>query len=144
VIDAEKKEIMTPHHIYSTDVSAGTGKGGEMHEMISTGGATYILYHGTWRKSPMGPKESLQQLEENLANAKSVSCQRLPDETVGGVRAAVYQTHEGEEVKVDARTWVAGGLVLRQEEDMDVGEGMKRHMSLRYDYTNVQPPAGVK
>ena len=61
------------------------------------------------------------------------------------MRAAVYQTHnESEEMKADARTWVADGLVLRQEEDMDAGEGMKRHMSIRYDYTNVQPPAGVK
>jgi hypothetical protein len=36
------------------------------------------------------------------------------------------------------------GLILRLEEDLDVGDGDKRHISMRYDYTNVQAPAGVK
>lgn len=55
---------------------------------------------------------------------------------------------KGEESTADARTWVARspGLVLGQEEDKDVAGGAmgERHPSIRYDYTNVHAPSGVK
>jgi hypothetical protein len=60
--------------------------------------------------------------------------------------AAVYTAPtEKDGVKGDARVWVAkgSGLILRTEEDDDVG-GTKLHVSTRYDYTNVQAPAGVR
>jgi hypothetical protein len=35
-------------------------------------------------------------------------------------------------------------LVLRTEQDMDIGDGVKRHISIRYEYANIHAPAGVK
>lgn len=71
----------------------------------------------------------------------------MGNESVNGVPAAVYVAHsETEDLKADARTWVAtgSGLVLRTEEDLDTGNGDKRHLSLRYEYANVHVPAGVR
>jgi hypothetical protein len=144
LLDAQRKEIMTPHHTYSTDGPVRQGVKPTTGETISAGGVSYLLYHGKWRRSPMTPQESLAQLEENLADAKQISCQHVGDESVGGTPAAVYTSHnESEYAKADARTWVAkgAGLVLRTEEDMDAGDGSKRHISIRYDYANVHAPA---
>ena len=84
------------------------------------------------------------QEEENWKNAKNVSCKYLRDESVKGESAAVYSTHnENEDTKEDGQVWVSKskGLPLRQEEDVDIGYGDKRHHSTRYEYTNVQAPA---
>ena len=146
LIDAQRKEITTPHHAYSTDGPAGQTAKAQTGETISTGGVTYLLYKGKWRRSPMTPKDQLDQMKENIASAKLISCKRVGSESVGGVPADVYTSHqESEEVTADARTWIArgSGLVLRTEEDLDMGGGGKRHISIRYEYTNVRAPAGA-
>jgi len=132
--------------VYSTEGAARPGDKAKTSELISAGGATYILLNGTWRRSPMTTKDALAQMDENLKNAKVFSCQHVGDEPVTGVAAAVYTAHtENGGVKADVRTWIAtgSGLVLRTEDDMDTGSGGKSHISVRYDYTNVQAPAGV-
>jgi hypothetical protein len=147
LVAAQKKEIMTPHHSYSTETTAGQGAKTTTGEVISAGGAMYIMYEGKWRRSPMTPQGSLDQLQQNLADAKQVACQHVGDEVVAGVPASVYSSHnEDEEVKADTKTWVAtgSGLVLRTEEDLDTGGGNKRHISIRYEYANVHGPAGVQ
>lgn len=145
LVDARKKQIMTPYHAYATE---GQGAGATTHESISTGGITYIQYRGQWRRSPLTPQAALEQLQENLADAKGFSCQVVGDETVAGVPATVYTSHEeNDDIKADARTWVAKGsvLVLRTEEDLDTGGPLgKRHISIRYEYANVRAPAGVR
>jgi hypothetical protein len=147
LIDAEKKEIMTPHHMYMTETADGPGTKPTASEAISTGDVTYIMTRGKWIKSPMGPKESLDRLQENLATAKSYACQHAGDESVNGEAAAVYTAQsDNEDVKASTRTWIGkgSGLMLRQEEDMDIGgPGGKRHMSVRWEYTGVRAPAGV-
>jgi hypothetical protein len=146
LIEARRKQLQTPNHSYETETPSHPGAQATTHESITTGGVMYILYQGHWRRSPLTPQAALAQLEENLANAKRFSCQHVGDESVGGVPAAVYTAHsEDENVTVDARTWVArgSGLVLRTEEDLDIGGGPKRHISIRYDYANVRAPAGV-
>ena len=88
----------------------------------------------------------LKQEQENIQNAKT-SCRHVRDEVVNGEAAALYMAHaENEGVKSDAQTWVSKsrGLPLKTEEDIDTGDGDKRHMSIRYDYSNVRPPAGVQ
>ena len=140
LVDAERKEIMTPHHVYET-------RGGSANELISTGGVTYIQLHGAWRRSPMGPKEALAQMQENLDSARAFSCQRTGGESVGGVATVIYAAHvENQGVKADTRTWVAvaTGLPVRQEEDLEIdGTPGKTHLSTRWDYTNVRVPAGA-
>ncbi len=147
LLDAQRKSIMTPHHLYSTDGPAGQSANARADEMISVGGVSYLLYQGKWRRSPITPKEQLDRLQENIANAKALSCKRVGAESIGGVAADVYASHdEHDGTAGDARHWVAKGsrLILRTEEDMDTGYGSKRHISIRYDYANVHAPAGVE
>lgn len=146
LIEAEEKEIMTPNHAYLTDGPAGRS-GQTTSEVISAGGAMYVLNRGSWRRSPLTPQAALAQLKQNLTTTKQYSCRQVGDEAVDGVPAAVYVAHsETEDLKVDARTWVARdtGLVLRTEEDLDTGNGEKRHISIRYEYANVRVPAGAR
>ena len=147
LIDAQRKTITTSNHAYSTRSSAGPSQGKRTTEEITVGGAIYVQYGGNWRRSSATPKTMLAQIDTNLATANAFSCTHVGDEAVAGTAAAVYTTHtENEGVKADARIWVAkaSGLVLRMEEDQDTGGGDKAHMSIRYDYANVQAPAGVK
>ena len=147
LIDAARKTILTPNHLYETEGSGRRGDNARSVETISTGGATYVQMNGTWRRSPMTPKQAAAQMDTNVATATVYTCTHVGDESVAGTATAVYTSHtENEGVKADARTWVAksSGLFLRTEEDVDTGGGDKRHMSIRYEYTNVQAPAGVK
>jgi hypothetical protein len=147
LIEAERKQIMTPHHVYMTQHKSGAAGGETTSESIFAEGVTYIQIRGSWRRSPMTPQMLLGQLERNLKSAKTYSCQRIGNESVGGVSAVVFTAHtENEGVVADTRTWIAGGtgLPVRQEEDLDTGFGDKRHMSLRYEYANVHAPEGVK
>jgi len=144
LIEAEKKQILTPHHAYVTAGPAGKQR---TDETISTGGVTYVQTGGAWRRSPMTPRDQLDQLERNLSTTKTYSCQQVGHESVSGVSAVVYTSHtENEDVVGDSRTWIASGtgLPLQQEEDVDTGAGDRQHMSVRYEYADVHAPAGVR
>jgi hypothetical protein len=148
VIDANTKEISTPHHGYQTQEKPGAEGKTTMSEIIATATASYVLVDGKWTRINVTPKDNLAQMQENLKNAKVYNCQTQPDATINGVPMLVYLAHsENDMAKTDARFWVAKstGLIYREDIDMygDEGDG-KQHMSIRYDYTNVQPPAGVK
>ncbi len=144
LIDAQKKQIMTPYHSYVTAGPAKQGGKATSIETISTGGAIYTSYNGKWRRIPMTPTDAVNQLQENLANAKNLSCQRVGEESAGGGPTVVYTLHsETEGAKNDERFWVVKdtGLVLRMDDDLDTGQGTgKRHTSIRYEYTNVRAP----
>jgi hypothetical protein len=48
---------------------------------------------------------------------------------------------------LDTTVWISKskGLPLRADIDIDVGGSMgKSHKSIRFDYVNVHPPAGVQ
>ena len=71
----------------------------------------------------------------------------MRDESVNGEAVALYEMHsQNDIVKSDGQVWISKGkgLPLRIEADIDIGDGDKRHMSTRYDYSNVRPPAGVQ
>ncbi len=143
LIDAEKKQIVAAKHVYMTERSTIPGAKDEAHESITAGGVNYMMMHGKWMRSPLSPKDFLEQLEQNLTTAKVYTCRRLGNESVGGASSIVYTAHtENEGVTADVRTWVASGtgLPLRQEEDLDTGAGDKRHLSIRYEYGNVRAP----
>jgi hypothetical protein len=148
LLDANTKEISTPHHAYQTQTDQGNSAQATTEELISTGTASFILYKGKWMKSPMTPQENIAQMQENLRNTKVYECRKLPDASVNGVATAVYSAHsENDMAKTDTQLWVAKstGLILREEVDMYADEGGgKRHVSMRFDYTNVQPPPGLK
>lgn len=145
-LDAMMKQIATPTHLYATEASA-QGRKPEIHESIYSGGAIYIQLKGQWKRSPMSTQDMRKQEEENVRNAKSMTCRYLRDETVDGEAAAVYRTEVvNEDTKSTATLWVSKrtGLPLRSDDDIGAGGGGRMHMVIRYDYANVRPPAGVK
>jgi hypothetical protein len=145
-IDAMMKQLATPTHAFSTEAAPGGGRS-EVKETIFAGGAIYLQVKGAWRRSPMSVQQMREQQEENQRNAKSMTCRYLHDETVRGEAAAVYRAQaDVEGIKSDATLWVSKrtGLPLRSENDLDTGDKTKRHLSIRYDYADVRPPAGVR
>ena len=145
VYDAVDKLTTVPSHAYEIETNpARPGSDASSVEMISTGGAIYIMMKGKWKKSPMSMADMHAQEEENWKTAKNISCKHLRDESVKGESAAVYSAHsETEDTKTDAQMWISKskGLLLRQDDDVDIGGGEKHHRSIRYEYTNVQAPA---
>jgi hypothetical protein len=142
VLDASAKMLATPYHAYSSTTESQPGSKPQLAEVISTGGVSYVLVSGQWHKSPLTPAAALQLQQENVGSATAYSCKRLREESVVGVAAIVYGSHmENEDVKADSQIWVAKGtgLVLRTDTDMET-----THVAQRVEYTNVQPPAGVK
>ncbi len=143
--DAVDKLTTVPSHAYETETNpARPGSDASSVEMITTGGAIYITMKGKWEKSPMSAAAMQAQEDENWKTAKNVSCKYLRDESVNGQSAAVYKTHnEDADTKEDGQAWVSKskGLLLRQEDDIDIGGGEKHHRSTRYEYTNIQAPA---
>jgi len=141
-LDAERKMIVTAHHSYETRSQKNKTRTDETIYMGGLNGAVYIKVKGQWMHGFLTPAESLKQKEENIRNAKN-SCRYLRDEAVGGESAAVYSIHsETEDSKTDGTVWVGktSGLSLRAEVDIDGG----MHSSVRYEYSNVHAPEGVK
>ncbi|MEO6922322.1 MAG: hypothetical protein ABI142_00715, partial [Bryocella sp.] len=89
----------------------------------------------------------LEIRQEATKDAKSFDCQHLRDEAVNGEAAAVYSmssiSDDGDHS--EGQIWISTSRNLPLKSEMDVGSGAeKRHTSIRYDYNNVQAPAGVK
>jgi hypothetical protein len=145
--DALNKVVVTPTHIYMTTVAGYNKNVPRNSEMIYAGGpngAIYVLTAGKWTRTKMTSADMTSKQEENRRTDKS-TCHAVRDEGVNGEAATVYVTHsDTEEAKSDATVWVSKskGLPLKEEMDMDVGGTMgKSHMSMRYEYGNVKPPA---
>lgn len=140
VFDAGKDLTATPHHAYEIETS---GRGKRSSEAIYAQGSIYTKIGDRWQKSAMNVQRLQQQEDENIRNARNVSCRYLRDESVGVQPAEVYSTHaETDGVVADTLVWLAKGSrrVLREEEDINQS-GEKMHMSIRLEYTNVTPPA---
>jgi hypothetical protein len=145
--DALSKVIVTPTHIYTTTVAGYNKDVSRNSEMIYEGGpngAIFILAGGKWTRAKMTSAEMMSKQEENRRTAKDV-CNVVRDEVVNGEAATVYSTHSDKDGnKIDAMVWISKskGLPLKEDMDMDVGGAAgKMHMSLRYEYANVKPPA---
>lgn len=148
MLDSMAKQYSTPVHIYMTQVAAFRGDKPRSTESIFAGGTIYVQVRGKWVRSPMSLEQMRRQREENIRNAKSMSCRYLRDEAVDGEAAAVYSSQsETEDTKSSSTLWVSKrtGLPLKIEIDIDTGGTQgKEHSSVRYDYSNVRPPAGVR
>jgi len=145
VLDALDKNFTTPYHMYMTQTSAAIQNGKPMaSEMVFAGGARYVLYAGKWTLSPMSTDEMKAMSLKARQNAKNLSCHYERDESVNGESAALFITHgESEHGKDDNQIWISKnkGVILKQETDLDIGAGRpKTHMSVRYEYANVQIP----
>jgi hypothetical protein len=145
--DALTKVVVTPTHIYTTTVAGYNKNVPRNSEMIYAGGpngAIYVLSAGKWTRAQMTSAEMTSKQEENRRTAKDV-CHAVREEMVNGEAATVYSTHsDNDGSKIDATVWISKskGLPLKEEMDMDVGGGAgKTHISMRYEYANVKPPA---
>lgn len=142
--DAVDKLTTVPHHAYSTQKIDGKER---TSETILVGDVIYVNTNGKWVKSPMTPKDLRDQEKENRKDSTQMSCKHERDESVSGEPAELYSTHnKNGDIEYSARIWLSKrtGLILRQEEDMDIGGASgKSHHSIRYDYSNVSAPAVV-
>ncbi len=92
-------------------------------------------------------QQMVHQQQENIRNAKSFDCRYLRNEVVDGENAAVYSEDSvNDDIRSSGQIWISmsRGLPLKSEAQIDLGGSEKEHMTTRYDYSNVQAPAGVK
>jgi len=144
VIDASDKLFTTPYHMYMTEAGAGVGNRTPVSsEIVFSGGVQYILNNGKWGPSPLSTAELKEITQRNRKNAHT-SCHYVRDDPVNGESAALYTTHDDTaHGKSDNQIWVSKskGLILRQEMDIDMGGANgKTHLSVHYEYSNVQTP----
>jgi hypothetical protein len=141
VLDANHKTLDTANHLYMDNLH-GDGKKVK-GELITVNGERYLLMDGKWIKSRMTVADSRAQEEENIKNAKVLSCKRIGDDTVGGEVATIYTEHtENEDTKSDGKIWISKsrGVILKEEIDLDSGDPLKEHIAMRYEYANVKAP----
>ena len=153
VDDAMNKVTTIPTHIYSamtpilSNGSTPRPSDAVHNETIYVGGSAYVKVGGKWSRSEWTPQRIMKQEQENRQKSKP-TCRYLRDESVNGETAAVYNTHSERSdlgqmhVTSDGQVWISKskGLPLRDEMDIDAGNGIMDHHSTRYEYTNVQPP----
>jgi hypothetical protein len=144
VFEATDKLLAIPHHVYLTETASSTNGKPRQTELIFVGGVFYVRVSGKWTKSPLTAEQNRAQEQENRKNATNESCRHLRDEAVGGESAAVYTAHaENEGTVADTQVWISKsrGLILKQEEDFgEAGAKDRTHMSIRYEYGNIQAP----
>jgi hypothetical protein len=144
LFDAMTKKFTVPSHGYMTEAVPG-GKS-KTSEIIFANGVIYLTHDGKWIRSRMSEQDMLKQEQENIRDSKT-ACRYLRDESVNGEAAALYEMHsQNDTVKSDGQIWISKskGMPLHIEADIDTGGGDKQHMSTRYEYNNVRPPAGVQ
>ena len=145
VLAALDKNLTVPYHMYMTQTGAAMPNGKPMNtEMVFAGGKRYVLYDGKWIVSDISDDDMKAMQLKARQTAKNLSCHYVKDETVNGENAALFATHgESEHGKDDNQIWISKskGLIVKQETDIDIGAGRpKTHMSVRYEYGNVQAP----
>jgi hypothetical protein len=144
VDEATDKLFSVPHRLYMTETAGFTNGKPRQSELIFVGGVSYVHVSNKWIKSPVTAQEQREQQEKNRSTAKNQSCRHLRDESVNGEAAVVYAAHaENQGTVADVQVWISRsrGLVLKQEEDFgEVGAKNKKHISIRYEYGNIQAP----
>ena len=146
--DAMLKLYSIPVHVYSTENAAYNGGKVRSSETIYLDHATFVEVNGKWQTSKI-TQETMREIREKEALKDSnATCGVVREETVNGEAAVLYNVHQNvDEIKIDSQVWIskARGLPLKTEVDMDVGGKFgKSHRSMRYEYTNVQVPAGLR
>jgi hypothetical protein len=129
------------------DHASLTQSNGRSMNGITAGGINYLQIDGVWKVSPLSPKDNQTRSDENLLNAKSYTCQSLPDSSIDGVAVVNYRTRtETEDTVVESKIAIlkTSGLALQVDNDLAAGAGNKSHYSTHYTYTGVQAPSVEK
>ncbi|MGC1782257.1 MAG: hypothetical protein WA708_07055 [Acidobacteriaceae bacterium] len=143
ILDANNKLFTTPYHAYSTVSGVFTGGPPMNIEMIFVDGTLYTQVNGKWSDKRMTEQDVKDMETSNRNTNEKASCQHVRDESVNGEIAAVYNSQsESQGQKHDLVIWISKskGLILRSDLDVVTTKGAKGHMSLRYEYSNVQKP----
>lgn len=146
LVDALVKLATTPNHQTYTGTDGGRPDSGEV---VNTGDTMYLLVDGKWHKMPYDARQMVSDLHDKDASTM-FTCKRIGGDSVDGQPATAYASHDRQDDgdTVDTQLWIsdANGLPLKQTIDVDVGGGTdgKSHKDVRFDYGNVQPPAGVQ
>ncbi|HZV93884.1 MAG TPA: hypothetical protein VFF72_11745 [Caldimonas sp.] len=131
------KSLQTPHHVYSTTTMPG-GKT-RASEAIYAGGVEYLKIGNKWQRSRMKPQDMIELAQEKMKTHPD-TCTRIGDQTAGGQAVAVYKVHSNE-MGTDQVVSVFKSSGLIQGTTVSLPN---QSMVIRYDYANVQAPAGVK
>jgi hypothetical protein len=111
---------------------------------ITARGVNYLQMGNVWRISPISPKDNQARSDQNLRNAKSYTCQPLPDSTIDGEAALNYRTRaETDDAVAEATISISKSTGLAIQVDNYVGEG-KSHYVTHYSYTGVHAPSVQK
>jgi hypothetical protein len=140
--DALTKLATMPSHSYASMTDPSGGKA-TATEFIYMQDKAYMKVGGNWADGPMTPKELLDKEMQNRKNSHA-KCQLVRSDSTEGQAANLYSLHgENDKAKEDAQVWIskASGLPLREEADIELaGDPGKRHVSSRYEYSNVRAP----
>lgn len=143
--DANARIYAIPAHLYQTDTVGGKT---QTSELIYLNNKTYLETAGKWRVSPMSPAKMAEiRKETEDEEIKTMTCRVVHDEAVNGEAATLYSAHqESPDGKRDSQIWISKsrGVPLKLEMDIDGGAKGKNHRSIRYEYGNVQVPAGAR
>lgn len=136
VYQASIKSSQTPHHVYTASTLSG-GKSRAV-ETIYAGGVEYLKMDGQWRRSVMKPHAMLELTQEKLKTHPD-TCVRIGDQAAGGEAVAVYKVHNNEfGTDQVVRIFKSSGLMQGGTVSLP-----NQSAEMRYEYTNVQAPAGV-
>ncbi len=140
--DALTRLATTSSHSYASMTDPSDGKASAT-EFIYMQDKAYMKVGGHWADGPTTPKEFLEKEMQTRKNSHA-KCQLLRSDSAEGQAATLYSLHsESEHAKEDAQVWIskATGLPLREEADIELsGSPGKRHVSNRYEYSNVRAP----
>jgi hypothetical protein len=128
------------------DHATTTQRDGRTSNGITAGGVNYLQIGNGWKVSPLSPKDNQARSDENLRNAKSYTCQSLPDSSIDGVLVANYRTRtETDDTVVESKIAISktSGLAIQVDNGL-TSEGNKSHYSTRYTYTGVHAPSVQK
>ena len=145
VLDAILKQGSTPvHQKVSIESAAAPGRP-LLSEIIRTNDTLYMQIRGQWMAKPYDPQVSATEARAAMQKAPH-TCTRVRSEAVDGQAADLYSVQSKTETfSPESQIWISpsSGLPLRQRTEMQTGGGGSNRHEVRFDYSNVTPPAGV-
>lgn len=160
LMQSQRNMANTPVHITLTETetwsknlsraAASIGASGtKKSEEISTGKGVYVRHGEKWIDMQMSFSEMAKMGDPNDPDIKKASeaarCKALPEETVAGLTAAVYQEHNPES-GIDTKIWISKSTHLPLKSEITnkaAGAAMSSFTVETYDYKNVQAPVGA-
>lgn len=145
VLDAILKQGSTPvHQKVSIESAAAPGRP-LLSEVIRTSDTMYMQIRGQWMAKPYDPQKSATEARAAMQKAPH-TCTRVRSEPVDGQAADLYSVQsKTEQFTTESQIWISpsSGLPLRQRTETQTGGGGSSRHEVRFDYSNVTPPAGV-